>query len=701
LPQSNNGPVFISYGREDDSVVRRIVKYLRENGITVWLDNEKLIPGTRDWEAEIEKALINASAVIVVLSPNSKNSEWVRREIGFAENFEKLIIPVLVSGDEDNSIPIRLITSQYIDLRQDEKQGLNKLKDTILSFMQIQKTSEDVAEVDSVPDIQPAETGFDRVRALLRGRPPIFWVSGLIVLLVFVLLGTWMITGPFSGITDKGEGTPTTENVELTPASPATNELVGSNGDGTPTDEATESTPFELSDNLQAKGIDVPSQNGAIDWPSVKDEEIDFAFLEASQGENLPNQYFENNWSGAKSAGLLRGAYHVFDPDLDASVQVENFLQSFGGSNYEGEIPPAVKVETTGDKSNEEFLSALQDVLVAFGQKTGLQPVVYSDYYILANSLIDPSGEYPEWLLRYPLWIAQNSWDTSEIESQQPDLPNDWSGGWAFWRYKEFGSVTGVETLVGLTTFNGSPAELQALLEASTKPETEDARPWGIDVSKWQGEIDWEQVKNEGVYFVFVRATSGTLVDSGFQQNWDSLAELEIPRGAYMFFRGDEDPQKQAEIFASQVTLLPGDLPPVLDIENFSNETQNNQTIQDNLKTVLIELENLFGRRPIIYSAKSFTSQKLIDNTGNYPDWLAKYPLWIGWYPLGEDDQMLGLSDLDQIYQQQPILVEGWKNTWLFWQFSQKGRVDGVDSFVDLNVFNGTPEEFQKYLNTQ
>ena len=119
--------VFMSYSRRDDTVMRRVLDDLRKQGINVWLDNEKLIPGTPIWEREIERAIKNAAAIIVICSPDSNESEWVRREITFAERYRKRIFPVLVRGNEDTSISIRLSTRQYVDLRKNEERGLQSL----------------------------------------------------------------------------------------------------------------------------------------------------------------------------------------------------------------------------------------------------------------------------------------------------------------------------------------------------------------------------------------------------------------------------------------------------------------------------------------------------------------------------------------------------------------------------------------------
>ena len=131
----STGHVFMSYSRRDDAVMRRIVIFLRNQGIKVWVDNEKLIPGTPIWEEEIEKAIKNAPAIVVVLSPDSKNSEWVRREISLADQYRKRVFPVLVRGDEEASLSLRLIGRQFVDIRKDEEAGLNSVSTSLLLYL--------------------------------------------------------------------------------------------------------------------------------------------------------------------------------------------------------------------------------------------------------------------------------------------------------------------------------------------------------------------------------------------------------------------------------------------------------------------------------------------------------------------------------------------------------------------------------------
>ena len=120
----------MSYSRKDEAVMRRVVEFLRKQGINLWVDNEKLVPGTPIWEVEIEKAIINAGVVVVLLSPDSKNSPWVRREIGYAEDNGKRIFPVMIAGVESTTIPIRLTTHQRIDIRQNVENGLRFSKNS-------------------------------------------------------------------------------------------------------------------------------------------------------------------------------------------------------------------------------------------------------------------------------------------------------------------------------------------------------------------------------------------------------------------------------------------------------------------------------------------------------------------------------------------------------------------------------------------
>jgi TIR domain len=123
-----SGPYFfVSYSRADISVLRRIVTELRKRGLNAWVDTENLIPGSPAWEHEIERSIRGAAGVIVLLSPDSNNSQWVRRELSFAEEIDKYLFPVHVRGDENDSIPLRLAAHQRVDLRSNFNPGMDGL----------------------------------------------------------------------------------------------------------------------------------------------------------------------------------------------------------------------------------------------------------------------------------------------------------------------------------------------------------------------------------------------------------------------------------------------------------------------------------------------------------------------------------------------------------------------------------------------
>lgn len=130
---------FLSYSREDTVKQRRILRELRERGVNVWVDIENLTPGTPTWEREVERAIRESMGIIVLLSPEANNSEWVRREISFGEQHRKRIFPVLIEGDEHTSTPLRLASHQRVDLRTKFEAGLDELAAALKDYVGVKK----------------------------------------------------------------------------------------------------------------------------------------------------------------------------------------------------------------------------------------------------------------------------------------------------------------------------------------------------------------------------------------------------------------------------------------------------------------------------------------------------------------------------------------------------------------------------------
>ncbi len=207
----------------------------------------------------------------------------------------------------------------------------------------------------------------------------------------------------------------------------------------------------------------------------------------------------------------------------------------------------------------------------------------------------------------------------------------------------------------------------------------------GVDVSYWDAGIDWPKVRAAGQRFVFAKATEGiSYKDPTFDDNWFGARSAGFLRGTYHFFRCNVDAKKQADYFINYVRSVndDGELPPVLDLE--TNDGMGKDKIVPAVKIWLDRVEASLGKKPIIYSGKYFLQDYFTLPGGGPPSWSKDYPLWLAQYP----NQYVEGS--------KPYLPNGWFN-WTFWQYSDKGAVNGINASVDMNVFNGTLEELYKF----
>lgn len=197
----------------------------------------------------------------------------------------------------------------------------------------------------------------------------------------------------------------------------------------------------------------------------------------------------------------------------------------------------------------------------------------------------------------------------------------------------------------------------------------------GIDVSKYQQLISWESVRNMQVQhirltFAFMKATEGIgNTDPYFKRNWRKSKEAGMVRGAYHFFIASKDGKKQAANFIDKVNLQTGDLPPVLDVEQTFGTSP--AQLRKEIKEWLDATEEYYGVKPILYTYVDFYKQYL---EGYFDD----YPLWVAHY----------------LQPHQPRI----RRDWVFWQHSESGRVNGILSKVDFDVFSGDSMAFRALL---
>ena len=199
----------------------------------------------------------------------------------------------------------------------------------------------------------------------------------------------------------------------------------------------------------------------------------------------------------------------------------------------------------------------------------------------------------------------------------------------------------------------------------------------GVDVSRWQGEIDWQTLRSQGANFAFIKATDGgDHLDPMFTANWNGAHAAGIRRGAYHFFYWCRSAAEQAAWFIRNVPKVKGALPPVLDVEwnhmSSCKTRPSRATVLEKMQVFLDKLERHYGQRPIIYTAPDFYEDNLKGAFPNHPFWLrsvAAHPSKR--YP-GRD--------------------------WVFWQYSGSGLSQGVGNHIDLNVFRGDEATWWRWI---
>ena len=197
----------------------------------------------------------------------------------------------------------------------------------------------------------------------------------------------------------------------------------------------------------------------------------------------------------------------------------------------------------------------------------------------------------------------------------------------------------------------------------------------GIDISHDQGEIDWDELRNNGmiercpVRFVMIKATEGsTRIDDRFAENFYQAREYGFIRGAYHFWSTRSSGRAQAEHFLRQVKLEDGDLPPVLDVEHKAKD-QTPEEFKESVLTWLRLVEKAYDAKPIIYTYYKFKLTYLNDSVFNdYPYWIAHYYV-------------------DSVKYEGP---------WKFWQHTDCGRLPGIKGYVDFNIYNGSYYDLQQ-----
>lgn len=199
------------------------------------------------------------------------------------------------------------------------------------------------------------------------------------------------------------------------------------------------------------KGIDVSHVQGKIDWKSVVNDKVKFAFLKATEGGNFKDKRFSVNWKHARLAGIRVGAYHFFTLCRKGEDQAKNFIQSV--PSVKDSLPPVIDLEFVGNCSKRptkaEFLNELNKFVQQLVSHYKRKPIIYTTYGFFNAYLV--RSKYS----KFDIWIRDVFKNPSKAKLGGRD--------WMFWQYADHGRISGIKGPVDLNVFYGTIDRLDAL----------------------------------------------------------------------------------------------------------------------------------------------------------------------------------------------------------------------------------------------
>lgn len=200
----------------------------------------------------------------------------------------------------------------------------------------------------------------------------------------------------------------------------------------------------------------------------------------------------------------------------------------------------------------------------------------------------------------------------------------------------------------------------------------------GVDVSHYQGTIDWKKLAEQDLEFAYIKATEGSgHLDECFYDNWQEAEKTDLCIGAYHFFSFDSDGKKQAEFYIDTAGDLNGKMAPMVDVEFYGDKKSDppeKDEVARQLGEMLETLEEHYQMKPVIYTTYRIYNNYIRDEFDEYPLWIRNV-----YYP--------------------PLFVIGEK--WTFWQYTDTAFLDGyegAEEYIDMNVFRGTQEELEQLI---
>jgi lysozyme len=206
--------------------------------------------------------------------------------------------------------------------------------------------------------------------------------------------------------------------------------------------------------------------------------------------------------------------------------------------------------------------------------------------------------------------------------------------------------------------------------EATVAPDVSAYPVRGMDISHYNGAIDWDKVSKDGLSFVYIKATEGeTLADDDFTANWQGASSAGLLKGAYHFYDFCDAGAPQADNFIKTVPVEAGALPATIDLEESSDcKTMPAKAVfRADLAAFVQKIEDAYGKTPVLYVNASIYTKYFLGENDSYKLWIA---------------------DISHASPAMPGDAP-----WAMWQYNWHANVAGVGSEVDLDVFNGTPQQ--------
>jgi lysozyme len=209
------------------------------------------------------------------------------------------------------------------------------------------------------------------------------------------------------------------------------------------------------------KGVDVYEGQGTINWTSVKADGIAFGITRVSDGTAHPDTRFQTNWIDMKSAGLVRGTYQFFRPEVDPIAQADLLLSMLAkaGGLQSGDLPPMIDIETSGGLSASGVQASMTKWITYVEKKIGRKPMIYTAAFM--------SGYVGTGFSSYPLWVANYG-------PVCPTMPSGWAD-WVIWQYADHGTVAGLSGGEDMDEFNGTMQQLLDFAKGPVAPPPADA----------------------------------------------------------------------------------------------------------------------------------------------------------------------------------------------------------------------------------